>query len=179
MSEELLDVVTHDNKITGKHATKDEVHKHGLWHRSSHVWIYNSKHEVLLQQRGEHDHFFPSCWDVSVGGHVPVGEDPADTIRRELREELDLDAEAQFVCVYNASEKDDRRAWTNNEIIHIYFYEYNGSLDNLRFVDGETKAVKFFSLDEFERAINDPARYKEFVPHDTYYRFIIEKLKKV
>lgn len=42
---------------------------------------------VLLAHRHPQRRWYPDCWDL-VGGHVEVGEAPAEAVRRECREEL-------------------------------------------------------------------------------------------
>ena len=42
---------------------------------------------VLLVHRRSDRLYHPDCWDLP-GGHVEPGEDPADALARELREEL-------------------------------------------------------------------------------------------
>jgi mutator protein MutT len=47
---------------------------------------------VLLGRRVAGRRYFPDCWDLP-GGHIEPGEDPAQALDRELREELGIDAE--------------------------------------------------------------------------------------
>jgi isopentenyldiphosphate isomerase len=47
----LIDVLDENGNPTGDKKTKREIHEQGLWHISAHVWIYNSKGEILLQLR--------------------------------------------------------------------------------------------------------------------------------
>jgi len=64
----------------GETAKKTEIKK------AANVLFYDEKGNVLLQNRkgiskwGEYYHFF--------GGHVEEGEDPEDTVKRELKEEM-------------------------------------------------------------------------------------------
>ncbi len=46
---------------------------------------------ALLVHRRADNAFYPDVWDLP-GGHVEVGEEPADAVRRELREELGIEA---------------------------------------------------------------------------------------
>ena len=45
---------------------------------------------VLLVHRHPSRRWYPDCWDL-VGGHVDLGESPHQAVRRECREELDVD----------------------------------------------------------------------------------------
>jgi 8-oxo-dGTP diphosphatase len=45
--------------------------------------------EIFLVKRSDDRAFYPGVWDV-VGGHCEAGESPADTLRRELYEELGI-----------------------------------------------------------------------------------------
>lgn len=46
---------------------------------------------LFLQRRDPHGAVLPGCWELP-GGKVESGESPAEALRRELREELGLDA---------------------------------------------------------------------------------------
>jgi len=59
-------------------------------HRAVHLVVMNEKGEVLLQQRSARKDSHPGWWDISVGGHVDVGETYEDAATRELREELGI-----------------------------------------------------------------------------------------
>ena len=55
-----------------------------------HICIFNSKGEMLIQQRLATKKTWPNLWDVSVGGHVTAGETSQMGASRELFEELGL-----------------------------------------------------------------------------------------
>jgi isopentenyl-diphosphate delta-isomerase len=99
---ELLEIYTEDGKETGKSEDRDIVHKEGIWHKVIHIWIINSKGEVLIQKRSNNKdtkYLFlklkiiiliiksPGCWDVSVGGHISFGETSKEAALKELSEE--------------------------------------------------------------------------------------------
>ena len=47
------------------------------------------QHTLLLGQRSPARTFYPSSWDI-FGGHIEPGEQPEQTLIRELQEELDI-----------------------------------------------------------------------------------------
>ena len=59
MADELIDIYDENNKPLGIQKMKSEAHRDGLWHRASHVWIYNSKGEILLQLRAKNKELWP------------------------------------------------------------------------------------------------------------------------
>ncbi len=73
---EMFDVLDKNGNKTGDVKTKKELHENGLWHSAVHVWIYNSKGEILLQKRSMKVTNWPGRWDISVAGHIPAGETP-------------------------------------------------------------------------------------------------------
>ena len=62
--------------------------------------IMNDGGEILAQKRADNRRLFPGCWEVP-GGHVEDGEGFEDTIRREIKEELDVDF-GEFIAFVDA-----------------------------------------------------------------------------
>ena len=65
--------------------------------RVAHVFIFNSKHELLLGQLGSERTNDPGTWGSSVAAHVLAGESYEQAARRRMREELALDTDVKFV----------------------------------------------------------------------------------
>ena len=55
-----------------------------------HICIFNSKGEMLIQQRQSYKKTWHNLWDVSVGGHTEAGETSQMSASRELFEELGI-----------------------------------------------------------------------------------------
>lgn len=89
---EVFDVVDEHNAVVGR-ATREEVHARGLRHRAMHIFVSNGAGELFLQKRSPWKDRHPGAWDSSAAGHLDAGETYAAAARRELREELGLDAE--------------------------------------------------------------------------------------
>lgn len=92
---ELIDVLDENGNWTGKSDTKENIYNKGLWHRSVHIWVMNDDQELLVQKRNPMKKTFPNLWAISAAGHVMAGESSVESGLRELKEELDIDAEAQ------------------------------------------------------------------------------------
>ena len=93
MADELIDICDENNNLINVQKTKSEAHKNGLWHRASHIWIYNSNGEILLQLRAKEKPLYPDMWDISAAGHISAGEDPITSGLREVKEEIGLEIE--------------------------------------------------------------------------------------
>ena len=55
-----------------------------------HVCVFNSRGELLIQQRSQNKKSYPGFWDVSAAGAVRAGETGREAAVRETREELGL-----------------------------------------------------------------------------------------
>lgn len=53
------------------------------------AFIYH-KTKVLIVQRAKHEKFLPGYWEMP-GGKVDFSEAPEDALKREIKEEIDLD----------------------------------------------------------------------------------------
>ena len=95
---ELMDIVDEDGMPTGETVEREVAHKHGIRHRTSHVWLFrlhNGKTQLLLQKRSLNKESYPGCFDISSAGHIPAGDGFLESALRELKEELGTYANAE------------------------------------------------------------------------------------
>lgn len=94
---------------------RDIVHKEGIWHKTSHVWLYDEEGYVYFQVRADADKLY-----TSASGHVRAGEDPRYTGLRETAEELGfrIDGEDKLELI-------EIDAWKlDNEVKHDHAFAY-------------------------------------------------------
>ena len=95
---EYFDVVDENGIPTGEIVARNEAHANGIAHRTSHVWIMRKKDnrlQILLQKRCKDKDSYPGYYDISSAGHIPSGDDFAESAIRELKEELGVDISAE------------------------------------------------------------------------------------
>lgn len=138
---DFFEIVDSDDQVIGLRP-RNECHGNpDLVHRVSHVLVFNSSGDLLLQKRSELKDVQPGKWDTSVGGHVDPGENYLQAAYREMNEELGIhglslkllypskirnDFESENVMTYlvvydgeicfNRTEIDEVRFWTPQEI---------------------------------------------------------------
>lgn len=69
----------------------------GRLHRAFSVFLFNSRGELLLQQRSAAKPLWPLHWANSCCSHPRRGESVEDAVHRRLAEELSLSAEVRFL----------------------------------------------------------------------------------
>lgn len=67
---------------------RSEVHRRGLWHRASNVFLFDSRGLLYLQRRAAAKDVWPNAWDLTVGEHLQPGESFEQGALRGLAEEL-------------------------------------------------------------------------------------------
>lgn len=88
---ELWDLYDKNRNLTGKKHRRGDLLNEGEYHLVVHVCIFNSKNELLVQQRQPWKKGWPNMWDLSVGGSAVTGDDSQSAAERETKEELGLD----------------------------------------------------------------------------------------
>ena len=88
----LIDVLSDSGLRTGEILPRTEIHRLGKHHRAVRLYLFNSKNEVLLQRRALTVDNFPGALSISVLGHIDAGEFSSATVRREVEEELGINA---------------------------------------------------------------------------------------
>lgn len=93
---ELLPVVDGQDQEIGT-APRGEIHAKNLRHRAVHVLVFTPGGRLWLQRRSALKDTYPEMWTSSASGHVDPGEGYEVAARRELREELGLELELEYL----------------------------------------------------------------------------------
>ncbi|SFI33442.1 NUDIX hydrolase [Planctomicrobium piriforme] len=96
MAEEIFDVCDEQDQVIGQ-APRSEVHARDLLHRAVHIWIWNSRGELLIHRRSEWKDQYPKHFTSSSSGHVDAGESYETAAHRELFEELQLKGTLEYM----------------------------------------------------------------------------------
>ncbi len=139
---EIFDIVNDSDKVIGS-ASRNEVHKRGLKHRSVHLLIFNKQGSVLLQKRSIEKDTYPGTWDSSVSGHVDSGENYDEAVIRESWEELGV----KFEGIPEKIFKVDACKETDNEFSWVYRHFSEGPFSpNVE----EISEIKWFSIENLD-----------------------------
>ena len=106
---------------------KMEAHKQGLLHRAFSIFIFNTKGEMLLQQRALNKYHSGGLWTNACCSHPMPGEKTKDAAQRRLKEELGFETPVEkiFDFVYKATFDN---GLTEHEFDHVFAGEYEGRL---------------------------------------------------
>ena len=166
---EWLDVVDEEGRPTGQVVSREEAHREGIRHRTSHVWIVRKKGgrlQVLLQKRSENKDAYPGCYDISSAGHIPAGVDFVPSALRELREELGVEAQPEDLvyCGRRRIRFDEvfhGRRFNDHQVSNIYLLWLDR--DDFRIQEEELSAVEWFDFDAALEAVRGNT-----IPHCIY-----------
>lgn len=152
MKELLILVDENDNKIGLME--KMAAHKEGRLHRAFSVFIFNSKGELLLQQRADNKYHSGGLWTNSCCSHPVDGEEISATIDKRLKEEMGMQCKTsfQFSFIYKS---ELGNGLTEHELDHVYF----GTTDEEPVLNkSEAKDWKYISLENLKKAIKQNPR---------------------
>ena len=129
--QEMLPLCDAEGTIIGA-ATRGECHNGSrLMHPVVHLHVFNSKGEIYLQKRPDWKDIQPGKWDTAVGGHVDLGENIEQALRREVEEEIgitDYIPERIKVYVYDSARE--------KELVFVHKTVYDGEIRPTKELDG-------------------------------------------
>ncbi|MGS2804806.1 NUDIX hydrolase [Nocardia sp. MW-W600-9] len=120
---ELLAVYDAAGAVIGA-AERGTVYREGLWHASAGVLVRSGDgRRIYVHRRTDSKLVFAGLHDCLAGGVVDAGEDPADTARRELHEELGIAPAASTPLTLRATASWDG-SWAGRPLrCHLFGYE--------------------------------------------------------
>ncbi len=110
-------LINNNDEMVG---TYDKVlaHEEGLLHRAFSVFIFNSKGQLLIQQRAATKYHSPNLWTNTCCGH-PLGNNTLiDDATQRLQEELGFTCELTSIFAFKYHEKVSSTMF-ENEYDHI------------------------------------------------------------
>ncbi|WP_042477651.1 NUDIX hydrolase [Bacillus ndiopicus] len=148
----------HRNKIE-KQIIRGDAMAANEFHLVVHICIFNSKGEMLIQQRQPFKQGWSNLWDITCGGSAVAGDTSQQAAARELFEELGIHYD--FENIRPQLTINFERGFDD-----YYLIEHDIDLNELTLQLEEVQAVKWASQEEIFKLIEDGL----FIP---YYKSII------
>jgi isopentenyldiphosphate isomerase len=203
METEKLNVFDENRNLVGI-ATRAEVHKKGLWHKTFHCWFVSHEEEkkyIFFQLRSNSKKDYPNLFDITAAGHILANESIADGVR-EVEEEVGIKLSFnELVSLgeikYSALQGD----LIDNELANVFLYNYKKTMDDFLLQTEEVSGIVKADFESFSKLFTGKTDQLEvkgfeinhvgektllhttigknsFVPHDdSYYEEIIDRIK--
>jgi isopentenyl-diphosphate delta-isomerase len=146
MLEDSLVVVDEEDRVIGQ-GEKLALHTINVQlHRAFSVFVFNSRNEVLLQQRSAKKLLWPLYWSNSYCSHPRLGESMLDAVKRRSGEEISLavDPSFQYKFIYRA-----RYEQVGEEFELCYVYTTHS--DEVPMANGdEVSQLRFVPVDDMD-----------------------------
>jgi len=151
---ELLDLYDAGRRPLNRTIRRGETIPEDCYHIIIHICIFNSKGEMLIQQRQTTKTSWPNLWDFSVGGTVSAGENSGIGAERELMEELGirwpLHQERPYLTIHYDHGFDD-----------VYILNMDIDPAELKLQKEEVQQVRWASPAEVEQLLES----EQFIPY--------------
>jgi len=166
-AENVILVDTHDTPVG--QMEKMEAHRKGELHRALSVLIFNSKGEMLLQQRAFSKYHTPGLWTNTACSHPRPGEDSLIAATRRLGEEMGFTTSLSnsFDFMYKAHFDN---GLTEHEYDHVFFGTFDGTPSINPDEANDYKWVNPFVLMEDIRSTPEV--------YTVWFRIIMEKIEE-
>lgn len=159
---ELWDLYTKDRIKTNQTMIRGDKQPEGVYRLVVHVCIFNSKGEMLIQQRQSFKKGWSNMWDITVGGSAQAGDTSQTAVERELMEELGIEMSFEEIrpalTIHFPGGFDD-----------MYLVEKDVDLSELKLQYEEVQGAKWTTKEDIMKMIDDGS----FIP---YHKSLIELL---
>jgi len=111
------------------------------------VFVLRDKEErILLQHRDEKTSRYPNHWGF-FGGELKGNENPEEAVRREAKEELEIDL--KNLKLFKSFKLKDKYGFMRNEFLFIASLDF--SLNGLKERQKEGNDLGFFSFEDLKK----------------------------
>ncbi|WP_313304170.1 isopentenyl-diphosphate Delta-isomerase [Empedobacter sp.] len=153
--EEFVVLVDQDDQKLGL-MEKQQAHVAGLLHRAFSVFVFNSKGELMIQQRAASKYHSPTLWTNTCCSHPRDNETYEQAAHRRLEEEMGFDCELEykFNFIYKAHLENDL---IEHELDHVFIGTFD---DEPKLNPDEVMAYRWVELDNLKKDMEkNPQNY--------------------
>lgn len=132
------------------------AHAKGLWHRTSGIWVLNSKKQLLCQKRSLKKDVKPGFWEAFFGGHVAADEDYQHNAAYEAGEELGISVDEGDLISYKVLPSNKP---THREFQGIFALKLDKDVDAFHIEEDEVDELRWIGIEEVKDILlikNDP-----------------------
>jgi len=129
---------------------KMEAHEKGLLHRAFSIFIFNTKGEMLLQQRAMDKYHSAGLWTNACCSHPLPGEETDEAANRRLMEEMGFKTALleTFSFIYKTAFDN---GLTEHEVDHVFTGNYDGAINP---DPAEVNSYAFHTMDTIRLSID-------------------------
>jgi isopentenyldiphosphate isomerase len=157
---EIWDMYDINRNKTNRTMVRGESIEKDNYHLIVHVCVFNSKDEMLIQQRQPFKKGWSNMWDITAGGSAIKDDTSQSAAERELYEEIGLRVDFKNIRPHMTIN-------FNNGFDDVYLIEQEVDIDDLSLQYEEVQNVKWASKEEIFSMIETG----EFIP---YYQSMIQ-----
>jgi isopentenyl-diphosphate delta-isomerase len=140
---------------------KMEAHRKGILHRAFSVFIFNTKGEMLLQQRAQNKYHSAGLWTNACCSHPAPGEPTQEAAERRLQEEMGFITPLQKVFEFTYKTEFEN-GLTEYEFDHVFAGTWDGIIAPQK---DEVNDYCFKTLDEIQSSLlSHPQKYTAWFP---------------
>jgi len=167
MPQEIWDLLDSEGRLTGKTMVRGQEVPPGMYHIGVHIWPMDGRGRLLVQKRSMQVLWKPGIW-AATGGSALSGETPEEAARRELREELGYEAQADELKLL-------ARLRRTNSFCSIFFLITDRPAEAFRLQKEEVSEVRWFTQEQIRRMLRTGQMYNY---GDPYYRMLFDMQQK-
>jgi isopentenyl-diphosphate delta-isomerase len=149
---------------------KMEAHVKAVLHRAFSVFIFNTKGEMLLQQRAANKYHSAGLWTNACCSHPAPGEETSSAASRRLFEEMGFSTPLNRMFAFTYKSGFDN-GLTEHEFDHVFTGTYGG------FIKPNPEEVKdycFKSMEAIEESLSShPSKYT------TWFHIAFPRIKEM
>lgn len=143
------------------------------YHAVANIWIVGKDGKLLCSQRSKTVPANKLKWQSKFGGHMLAGDTAVQTAVRELKEEAGLAVSESDLIFVEKNIYEPHKHFSNN-----FMLLFDPLKHEIRFIDGETAAVKWMSFEEYmEDRKNNLGKWCNNIEQSQYQK-ILDLLQK-
>lgn len=167
-------------------ATEWEIHQQGLLHQELIVWFYTDYRGLIFKMSDRKNPMFPELLDVTVSRHILPNKSLEDSVVEAIKKQTYMDIsfdKLEYLGQFHNFYEDRMSSLINNTLVHIFTYDFQRNMDNLRQEMVMGNGFFEFNIKEFddmeEQYLNRFVCFQDSNEGDTSFQVIKNHLRRL